>query len=159
MQEKLSLLQRSGGEVETQLQTELEQSQKECADLKAQLSALTQTLHYEREKMLSLESTMSNLTSGNEEMIAREKAAAEERAAQQRERETQHNLEVQALADQAKNTELRLKTDLNHLKQEFQRKQGELKDEHDQARRAKDREIDTLQRFDLVPRFYVFKGF
>jgi hypothetical protein len=102
---------------------------------------------------------MSNLTSGNEEMIAREKAAAEERAAQQRERETQHNLEVQALADQAKNTELRLKTDLNHLKQEFQRKQGELKDEHDQARRAKDREIDTLQRFDLVPRFYVFKGF
>ena len=146
MQDKLATLQLSGGQVETQLQAELDAAQKECAELRSSLAGLQQTLNYEREKLTSLEATMSNLTSGNEEMIAREKAAAEERAAQQREREAQHSSEMRAAEDKAKNIELRLKTDLNQLKQEFSRKQDESKDQHDQMKKAKDRELDGLRR-------------
>lgn len=91
MQEKLSLMTQSGGQAMEQLQSELETAQAECKALKAQLAELQQTLSYEKEKLHSLESTMSNLTSGNEELIAREQKAAEERAVQQRERDAQHN--------------------------------------------------------------------
>eukprot|EP01032_Pedospumella_encystans_P022868 gene22868-25901_t len=76
----------------------------------------------------------------------REQKAAEERAVQQRERDAQHNQELRALEDASKNTELRLKTDLNHLKQDFAKKSDELKDQHDQMRKAKDRDIDRLSR-------------
>jgi hypothetical protein len=146
MQEKLNSMQLSGGEQVTQLQAELEAAQKECRELKKQLAELQQTLNYEREKLKSLEATMSNLASGNEELIAREQQAAEERAAQQREREAQHNQEMRTLEDASKNTELRLKTELNHVKQDFTRKADELKDQQDQMRKAKDREIDKLAR-------------
>lgn len=146
MQEKLSTIKQSGGQAMEQLQSELEAAQRECRELKEALSQLTQTLSYEREKLHSLEATMSNLASGNEELIARENAAAEERAAVQREREAQHSQELRALEDAAKTTELRLKTDLNHLKQDFAKKSDELKDQHDQMRKAKEREIDRLSR-------------
>lgn len=91
IQEKLSLMTQSGGQAMEQLQSELETAQAECKALKGQLAELQQTLSYEKEKLHSLESTMSNLTSGNEELIAREQKAAEERAVQQRERDAQHN--------------------------------------------------------------------
>ena len=146
MQDKLSTMSMSGGQAMEQLQSELEAAQAECKALKAQLAELHQTLSYEREKLHSLESTMSNLTAGNEELIMREQKAAEERAVQQRERDAQHNQELRALEDASKNTELRLKTDLNHLKQDFAKKSDELKDQHDQMRKAKDRDIDRLSR-------------
>ena len=50
------------------------------------------------------------------------------------------------MEDAAKNTELRLKTDLNHLKQDFAKKSDEQKDQQDQMRKAKDRDIDRLSR-------------
>lgn len=146
MQEKLNNMQQSGGQAMTQLQAELEVAQKECKELKAALAELQQTLNYEREKLHSLESTMANLASGNEELIAREQQAAEERAAQQREREAQHAQELRTLEETGKNTELRLKTDLKQMKQDFAKKAEELKDQQDQMRKAKDREIDTLAR-------------
>ena len=146
MQDKLSTMQHSGGEVVNQLQAELDAAHLECRNMKAALAELQQTLLYERAKLTSLEATMGNLTAGNEELIAREKAAAEERAAQQREREAQHAEELRATEAQAKSMEQRLKTDMNSLKLEFSRKQDESNDNYDQMKKAKDRDIESLRR-------------
>lgn len=146
MKAKLSTLQLSGGEAMSSIQSELAASENQCASLKSQIAAIQQELNCEHDQRKSLEVTMANLTSGNEEMIAREKAAAEERAAQQRERENKHAVELQAVNEKAKNTELRLKTDLNQYKQESAKKEEEMRGQYDHMKKGKDKEIDSLRR-------------
>jgi uncharacterized protein involved in exopolysaccharide biosynthesis len=114
--------------------------------LKAEIHRLQQELNGERDKLQSLEATLANLTSGQEELIAREKAAAEDRAERQRQRELEYANEMKAFETKAKNVELKLKSDLNQTKNELIRTEKQLKDEFDQMRKAKEREIEALRR-------------
>ncbi len=148
MQKKLERLQLSGGEAVSQVEKDMSILKNENRDLKAELAALQQEYAILLEKLKSLENTMGNLTSGNEEMIAREKHAAEERAAVQREREIKHANELQELENKAKNVEIRLKTDFNQARSEWSKAEAEMKDTHDTMKRSKDKEIDSLRRCD-----------
>ncbi len=100
----------------------------------------------ERDKLQSLEATLANLTSGQEEMISREKAAAEERAQKQRNREIEFSNELKEVETKAKNIELKLKSDLNQCKNDLIRTEKQLREEFDQIKKSKDREIDALRR-------------
>ena len=147
MQDRLATIQASGGEEVNELHHELERARDEARQLRGQLSEAQQALSYETEKLTSLEATMGNLTSGHEEQVARERQAAEERAAQQREREAQHSAELKQLDDKAKALEERLRAEMRDLKGDWNRQESEMKDQFDQMRKAKDREIDTISRY------------
>lgn len=143
---KIATLQASGGEAMRELDSELQQVKDENSRLKAQISHLQQELNREKDKLQSLEATLANLTSGQEEMIAREKAAADERAEKQRLREEEFANEMKAVETKAKNIELKLKSDLNQSKNELIRVEKQLKDEFDQMRKTRDREIEMLRK-------------
>jgi hypothetical protein len=76
---------------------------------------------------------LANLTSGHEERIASEKAIAEERAQQRKEREAPFSQQVKQLESKAKNTEVRLKTELNHARPEWAKLEKQMRDEHEQV--------------------------
>lgn len=143
---KIDRLQHAGGEAMSQIEGDLNNLKAENKELKHQLQGMQQEYHIAQEKLKSLESTLANVTSGNEEMIAREKAAAEERAAQQREREIQHSAELQELENKSKNVELKLKTDFNHAKNDWAKLEKEMKDQFDTMKKTKDREIENLRK-------------
>ena len=144
---KIDRLQHAGGEAMSQIEGDLNNLKAENKELKHQLHTMQQEYSIALEKLKSLESTLANVTSGNEEMIAREKAAAEERAAQQREREIQHSAEMQELENKAKNVELKLKTDFNHAKNDWAKQEKEMKDQFDTMKKTKDREIENLRKY------------
>ena len=146
LQSKMGTLQLSEGEAMKQLDRELQQLKDENSDLKSQIQMLRQELHMEKEKLSSLEMTLSNLHSGKEELIAREKAAAEERAEYQRVREMQFANEIKELETKSKNIEMKLKSDLNQAKNEMIRTEKQCKDEFEQMKKTKEREIESLRK-------------
>ncbi len=143
---KISNLQASGGEALRQIDAELQLAKDESSALKAQIHSLQQELSRERDKLQSLEATLANLTSGQEELISREKAAAEERAEKQRSREIEFSNELKEVETKAKNIELKLKSDLNQCKNDLIRTEKQLREEFDQMKKSKDRENDALRR-------------
>lgn len=146
MKSRLSSVQSSGGQEVEKLEKELTALRDENSDLKKQIASLQEQLNYEREKLKSLELTMQNLTAGKEELIAREKAAAEERAQQQRAREEMFNSQLHELEAKSKEKELRIKSEFNQSKNDWMRKEQELSDTLDQVKKTKDREIETLRK-------------
>lgn len=143
---RISHLQEAGGESLSKLEGELEAAQALCQELRGSIALLQEELQSEKEKTRTLETTISKITEGNEEMIAREQAAADERAQKTREREEQHKLEVQSVEERAKNSELKLKTEINKRKAEYAQKETELLSKMEQLRKDKDSEIDALER-------------
>lgn len=146
MKNKLSNVQSSGGQELEKLEKELSSLKDENSELKKQIASLQEQLNYERDKLKSLELTMQNLTAGKEELIAREKAAAEERAQQQRAREEMFNGQLHELEAKSKEKELRLKSEFNQTKNDWLRKEQELSNTLDQVKKKKDYEIDTLRK-------------
>lgn len=144
---RISHLQESGGESLSKLEGELEAAQVLCQELRGSIALLQEELQREKEKTRTLETTISKITEGNEEMIAREQAAADERAQKTREREEQHKLEVQTVEERAKNSELKLKTEINKRKAEYALKETELLSKMEQLRKDKESEIDALERY------------
>ena len=143
---RISHLQEAGGESLSKLEGELEAAQALCQELRGNIALLQEELQSEKEKTRTLETTISKITEGNEEMIAREQAAADERAQKTREREEQHKLEVQTVEERAKNSELKLKTEINKRKAEYAQKETELLSKMEQLRKDKESEIDALER-------------
>lgn len=143
---RISHLQEAGGESLSKLEGELEAAQALCQELRGSIALLQEELQSEKEKTRTLETTISKITEGNEEMIAREQAAADERAQKTREREEQHKLEVQTVEERAKNSELKLKTEINKRKAEYAQKETELLSKMEQLRKDKECEIDALER-------------
>jgi len=143
---RISHLQEAGGESLSKLEGELEAAQALCQELRGSIALLQEELQSEKEKTRTLETTISKITEGNEEMIAREQAAADERAQKTREREEQHKLEVQSVEERAKNSELKLKTEINKRKAEYAQKETELLSKMEQLRKDKESEIDALER-------------
>lgn len=144
---KISALQASGGETILQLDKELQQLKDENTCLKAEVVRLQQEINVERDKLTALEGTLANLTSGQEDMIARERAAAEERAEKSRQREIEFANEIKALETKTKNIELKLKSDLKQTKNEAAKLEKLCKDEFDQMKKVKDLEIEDLRRY------------
>jgi len=147
---RISHLQESGGESLSKLESELEAAQALCQELRVTIAQLQEELQREREKTRTLETTISKITEGNEEMIAREQAASDERAQKTKEREEQHKLEVQTIEERAKNSELKLKTEVNKRKAEYASKEAELLSKMEQLRKEKESEIDALERYCAV---------
>jgi predicted nucleic acid-binding Zn-ribbon protein len=146
MTKKIGNMQSSRGEAVAQLETELLSLRDENGLLKKQIATLQEQLSYEKEKFSSLEQTLQNLTAGKEEMIAREKAAAEERAQHNRAREEQFNIQLQSSEAQAKEREMKLKSEFSHSKNEWVRKEQELCSNFDSIRKGKDKEIEGLRK-------------
>lgn len=146
MKNKLNNVQSSGGQEVEKLEKELTALRDENTELKKQIGTLQEQLNYEQDKLKSLELTLQNLTAGKEELIAREKAAAEERALQQRAREEAFNNQLHELEAKSKEKELRMKSDFNQSKNEWFRKEQELGDTLDQVKKVKDHEIDSLRK-------------
>lgn len=144
---RISHLQEAGGESLSKLEGELEAAQVLCQELRGSIAGLQEELQREKEKTRTLETTISNITEGNEEMIAREQAAADERAQKTKEREEQHKLEVQTVEERAKTSELKLKTEINKRKAEYANKETELLSKMEQLRKDKESEIDALERY------------
>lgn len=146
MGSKLDRLQMQGGEALAQSESEVSRLQSEVASLKDEVSRLHHELRLRDDKISGLNDTLEGLKLGNEERIASEKAAAEERERQQREREGVHRKELQEVEEQRKAAEAKAKSDMAKARAEWNNKEEELKDAHDQMRRAKDIEIESLKR-------------
>ena len=97
-------------------------------------------------QVLSLESTLSSLSLGHEDMVKREQEQADERAQQQREREVAHMAQLQALHDQAQKAESRLKAEMHQAKADWGLQERELKAIADSTKRAKDMELAAMDR-------------
>lgn len=146
MHAKISTLQLSGGETLTKLESELEIALTQCAELRTIIAKIHEELQKEKEKSQSLETMMSKVSAGNEEIIAREQAAADERAKQTYEREEQHKLEIYNIEERTKNIELKLKTELTQKKNEFLQKETELQNQIERIKNEKELELDAVQR-------------
>lgn len=146
LQGKVDMLHKSDDSAQSQLQQELTQLSDENAALKTQVHALSQELYMNKEKLASLEATMGKLTSGKEEMLAREQAASAERMEQQKQREAQYTAELNAVETKYKNIEMKLKSDLNQMKNETIRIEKMLREEIEQLKRTKDKEIESLRK-------------
>jgi hypothetical protein len=142
----MNLVQNSGGEALEKLEKELSVARDENRELKKQINELSSQLNYEREKLKSLELTMQSLTAGKEEMIARDKAAAEERAEQQRAREAQYAAMLHEMEEKAKDREMRLKSEMNQSRSEWTKKERDLNDNLDNIKRTKEKEIEALRK-------------
>lgn len=143
---KIVVLQSDGGAALQGAEAELAKLQEENGKLQQQISSLQQDLQIERDKLKSLESTLMNLTSGQEELVAREQKAAGERAEQQRLREEAHARTLQEQEERAKNAMMKVKSELNQARNEFIRNERDLKDQLDTLKMTKEREIESLRR-------------
>lgn len=146
LEQRLRNVQSSGGEALVAVEKEMTAVQDERDRLRQQVAALEQALQIEKDKLVSLENTLANLTSGQEELVQREKQAAMERAEQQRQREEQHARALQEVEERGKQALLKVKSEMNAAKNEFIRQERELKDQHEAVKASKDREIETLRR-------------
>ena len=86
------------------------------ASLKIELANAKENITYEQEKLKSMELTISNLTSGQDEIIAREKQAAEDRAEQQRVKDQQHAQELRELEGTIQANEIKMKYEMSQAK-------------------------------------------
>lgn len=146
MKTQLDQLKLSKGETFALLEDERNKANDESKELRNKISAMERELSYEHEKLSNLQHAMDNLTAGKEELIARERAAAEERAEQQRIREKQYADQIANIENIAKERELRLRSELNQTKNESIRKEKEQTDSFETMKRTKDKEIDALRR-------------
>ena len=136
----------SGGKASQRAEEDLLQLQKEMASVRSELAAATQDVFALREKNMSLESTMAQLSLGHEDMVKREQDMADERAAQQREREMAHMTQLQQVQEAAKNAEQKIKAELLQCKTDWSLQERELRAINDSTRRAKEVEVEALNR-------------
>jgi hypothetical protein len=146
MKNKVNNIQSSGGEELAKIELELNAFRDENAQLKKQIAALQEQLNYEKDKLSSLELTLQSLTAGKEELMARERAAAEERAQLQRTREEHFNAEMQRVEAKSKETEMKLKSEIHQVRNEWLKKEQALNNSMDHLKSVKEREIEMLRK-------------
>ena len=118
----------------------------ENSALKNEILSLKGELSYEREKLKSLEDTLSHLESSQGERIENERRLAEERAEAQKLRDEAH---AKALADievRAANDKSVLKMELERAMNESTEQLRELNEKFEEMKRSKDAEIKALNR-------------
>jgi hypothetical protein len=147
LKSQISKLHQSSGESESQTNLELLEVRKELSDVKHNLAQALQSTHADKDKIASLEASLANVTSGNEEIIAREAAAAEARAQHQKQLDQQHAQEMQDLEQKKNDMEMKLKTEFNQQKKEWAKSDREIREQMDQLKLVKDREIEALRRY------------
>lgn len=118
----------------------------EVQSLNATITGLQNEVSVEKDKMKSLELTLTNLTADSSEKIAKEQAAAEERAVAQKERDAEHAHLIKDLESKSKICEVRMKSDFSKAKNEWAKLEKALKEEQEQVKRSKDNEINELRR-------------
>ena len=116
IEERLSRIQSQGGEAVAKSEEEIVKLQEINASLKIELANAKENITYEQEKLKSMELTISNLTSGQDEIIAREKQAAEDRAEQQRVKDQQHAQELRELEGTIQANEIKMKYEMSQAK-------------------------------------------
>lgn len=146
----MNKMQNSGGQELAKVETELQSCKEENEKLKREIAQLKEQLNYEKDKLSSLELTLQSLTAGKEEMITREKAAAEERAQVQRAREEQFNAQLQLIESKGKETEMKLKSELNLIRNEGMKREQELTNTLENTKKTKDREIEGLRKLETL---------
>jgi hypothetical protein len=146
LEDKVSRTQSQGGEALAKSEEEISRLHDANTMLKDELAKVRQELTYGNEKLQSLESSITNMASGHEETIAREKAAAEERAALMRVKEEQHAQEIKDLEGMMKANDMRAKYDLATAKVAWEKQEADLRATHDAATKAVEEEIEAVRR-------------
>lgn len=134
------------GENHKQAENFIGELQKQLDEKKNELEAVRSELSIEKEKLLSLEHTLSSLQSGEAERVAQEQERAEERAAQQREKDEKHALELREVENTKRRMETKLKTEISTMKMEAEKTEANLISQYDNLRRSKDNEIQELNK-------------
>ena len=101
-----------GGEALAKSEEEITKLQEINATLKNKQSELNLELIDAREKLRSAENMLSDMSSGHEETIAREKKASEDRATQMREVEEKHVEAIRDLEGMIKANDIRAKYEM-----------------------------------------------
>ena len=146
LEDKLSRAQSQGGEALAKSEEEISKLQEVIATLKDDLGGVRQELTYGKEKLQSAELMIANMASGHEEVIARDKAAAEERAAQMRVKDDLHAQAIKDLEGLMKANDVRAKYDLSTAKAAWEGQEAELRAAHEAAKGAVEGELEAVRR-------------
>lgn len=158
MSQKLELSRLQGGEAQHKLESSIDNLHSMNRNLKDELENTKSELNAEREKLKSLEDSLAKLTLGHEETIAREREEAEQRVKLQREREAQHQAELKKLEEQMTLIDQNNKADMAKANSEWKQQKNELKSQFEAMKRAKEKEIDALNKLEFHL-FWIDKDF
>eukprot|EP01041_Mallomonas_annulata_P007974 gene7974-16322_t len=112
----------------------------------AELSSVQSQLAAESEKLRSLENSLAMMTAGDGERVAAERRAAEARATEQQVRDKNHAEEIAVIQDKATKAAAKLKQEMAEMRSAAEGTERDLRVKHDEIRRSKEQEIESLNR-------------
>lgn len=156
VKERLKTIEESGGNSLHDAEERFAKLHVENDEVNAHLDSVRGELRIEREKLSSLESTLSTLASGQAEKVLADQLAAEERAKQQRVKDAAHAAEVKEMETGARKVESDLRKDIAFKKKEANTTEENLRQSLERLRHEKEREISELRK-EMVFRKAKFK--
>lgn len=141
----LARAQMQGGDAMAEREKEILRINTLVDTLKNQLSQANQEIDMKNNRISSLDNTLSSLTAGNEDRIAKDRAAAEERERHDREVNAKHQSEINELEETKRAIETKARSDLATAASKFAMAQGEAEDKLNELRKTKDLEMSALQ--------------
>ena len=144
LSQRMERSQSQGGEALLQAEAMITHLEAEASALRDELNTKKQELSYEINKLKSLEATLSNLSSSNEEVLAREQQAAEDRAGAMKELEQRHASEVREQQEAQRSAEARHKADVNKITSDLKMHESAILASHDQYKREREIEFEKL---------------
>lgn len=139
-------VQASGGNALHAAEEKYNQLLAEFDKVKAELETATRDLAIEKEKLSSLEGTISSLQSGEADKIAAEQKAADERARLQRERDEKYAQELREAENSKRRLETKLRAEMAAAKAEAETIETNLRKTSEQYKRTKESEIDAMNK-------------
>ena len=135
-----------GGETLNNLKDELQLQRKQLALLQSKIASTHEESSQLVGTMNELEATLSTVTAGNEDRIAKENAEAVEREKLQRDLESRRRVEMKELEDQKRTLELKVKAELQKIRSDFKKAEEEEIASFNKQRKGMEIEIDSLSR-------------
>ena len=144
-QGKISSLQNDGSSALQEIENELQNTRKKYDEACVEIAQLKNNLSIEQDRLKSLESSLSSLTTDHAGRIEAERQAAEERAQQQKDRETRFSKELADAVAASRDETEKVKHELQRFKKENERISKETKDEFDKYKVGIESELSTLK--------------
>jgi len=131
-------------------QQELAILQRRLEATAAELSHTQSQLSTEQGRLRSLEDSLASVASSDIERVAAERKAAEQRALEQRDRDKAHADELALAQEQASAAVAKLKEDFLAARSDWEKADRDVRVQHEEYRRGKEAEVETLCRFKLT---------
>jgi ankyrin repeat protein len=127
-------------------QEKISSLESENQSLKSQCNHLQQELAYEREKLQSMENSISKLSLTNPETMLHDREQAEEKAKSLREKETQHHHAIRELEEKLLLTEQNLRNEHTNALFSWEEQEKTLRETISQLKQAHQQEVEELTR-------------